>query len=146
VGVGQLQRSHQLVGPVDLRDADARPEPRRLDEHRVGEPLLDQTPDPRVVRRLPVDGEDDEVRHPQAGVTEDGLAGVLVHGQGRPEDARADVRQAEHLAQALHGAVLAEGPVQHREHDVERADGGRQVAPGGHEGLAVPRVEERPPV
>ena len=47
------------------------------------------------------------------------LAEVLVHRDRRPEDAGADVRQPDRLEQALHRAVLAERPVQRREHHVD---------------------------
>ena len=49
----------------------------------------------------------------------------LVHGEGRPEHARADIGDAGHLEQALHRAVLAEGTVQQREeHDGSVGIGG----------------------
>ena len=44
----------------------------------------------------------------------------LVHADGRGEHAGADVGDVRELEQALHGAVLAVRPVQHREHDIER--------------------------
>ena len=46
------------------------------------------------------------------------------------EHARADVGHAGELEQALHRAVLAEGAVQHREHDVDVRDRGRHLLAG----------------
>ena len=50
------------------------------------------------------------------------LEDVLVHADRRGEHARADVRDARQLAEPLHGAVLAERPVEDRQHDVDRAE------------------------
>ena len=52
----------------------------------------------------------------------------FVHAQRRREHAGADVRHVQELQQALHGAVLAERAVQHREHGVrlEQPAAGRQ--------------------
>jgi hypothetical protein len=47
---------------------------------------------------------------------------VLVHAEGAREHARADVRQAEELEEALDRAVLAERAVQDREHEVDLAE------------------------
>ena len=62
----------------------------------------------------------------QAGGGEETLHGVLVHGGGGAENARADVGDVGQLEEALDGSVLAEGAVQHGEDDVER--GGERVA------------------
>ena len=62
----------------------------------------------------------------QAGGGEEALHGVLVHGGGGAENARADVGDVGQLEEALDGSVLAEGAVQHGEDDVER--GGERVA------------------
>ena len=43
----------------------------------------------------------------------------LVHADGRPEHAGADVGHVGQLEQALHRAVLAVRPVQHREDHVD---------------------------
>ena len=47
------------------------------------------------------------------------LEEVLVHRERRAEHARADVGDARELEQPLHRPVLAEGPVQDREDDVD---------------------------
>ena len=57
-------------------------------------------------------------RQPARG--EDQLHRRLVHADGRGEHAGADVGDVRELEQALHGAVLAVRPVQHRKHDIER--------------------------
>ena len=81
-----------------LRDSDRRAEPGRLDEAGIAE---------RVVGL--VAGAQRDVRGDRdAVVAEHGLEDVLVHAERRGEHARADVRDAGELEQALHRAVLAE--------------------------------------
>ena len=53
------------------------------------------------------------------------LGELLVHRHGAGQHAGARVGQADHFEQALDGAVLAVGAVQHREHHV---DGGEDLA------------------
>ena len=52
-------------------------------------------------------------------VAEHRLEHVLVHAERRGEHAGSDVGHAGELEQPLHGPVLAERPVQHREDDVD---------------------------
>jgi hypothetical protein len=59
----------------------------------------------------------------------------LVHAQRRRQHAGADVGHAEALEQPLDRPVLAEGPVEHREDDV---DAGQARAQGHRHRLAVP--------
>ena len=54
-----------------------------------------------------------------SGGDEQRLHDVFVHARGRTEDARADVGNVGEFEQALDGAVLAEGAVQHGEDDVD---------------------------
>ena len=67
----------------------------------------------------------DVARDRDATVAQDGLEEILVHAQSRGGDPCADVRDARELEQALDGAVLAEGAVQDRQHDVDLAERGR---------------------
>ena len=55
----------------------------------------------------------------QAGGGEETLHHVLVHAGGGAEDAGADVGFAGELEEPLHGAVFAEGAVQHGEEDID---------------------------
>ena len=55
----------------------------------------------------------------QPGSRERALHRHLVHRDRGADHARADVRQVGELEQALHGAVLAVGTVQQRQHDVD---------------------------
>ena len=47
------------------------------------------------------------------------LGQALIHGHGRRGNVRADIGDARHLQQSLHGAVLPVLPVKHREHHVD---------------------------
>ena len=47
------------------------------------------------------------------------LGQALIHGHGRRGNVRADVGNARHLQQSLHGAVLPVLPVKHREYHVD---------------------------
>ena len=71
------------------------------------------------VARLVAGAQRDVPRHRDAVVAHDRLEQVLVHAERRGEHARADVRDARELEQALHGPVLAERAVQDREDDVD---------------------------
>src|SRR5436190_687607 len=57
-------------------------------------------------------------RDGDAAVAQHGLAEILVHAERGGGDACADVGNSRELEQPLDGAVLAEGPVEDREHDV----------------------------
>ena len=97
---------------MHLRDADGRAEPRGLHEHRIAEGVPDRVAEPdRVVAR---DGD--------AAVPQDLLEEVLVHREGGGGDSRPDVGDVGQLEQALHRPVLAEGPVQDGQHDVDLAE------------------------
>jgi hypothetical protein len=83
---------------VGLGDPDRRAEPRRLDEHRVGEGVS-----------IGVAGAQRHVaRDRDAAVAEDGLEEILVHRERRGGHAGADVGDAGELEQPLHRPVLAE--------------------------------------
>ena len=71
----------------------------------------------------------------QAGGLEGNLHEVLIHAQGRGGHAATHVVQVSHLQQTLHGAVLTEGAVQQREHNVHRRGAGN-VALSVHQGQA----------
>ena len=98
---------------------------RLLDESRralwVGAPLAAQQRDVGCLR--------------QAGGGEEPLHRVLVHRGGGAEHAGADVGDVGQLKQALDGAVLAEGAVQHGEDNVQR--GGERVAGLGEFGAGA---------
>ena len=68
------------------------------------------------------------------------LAERLVHARGRAQHAGADIGQADRLEHALDRAVLAEGAVQHREHDVDLP---RRAAVHAHERPAPGAGDER---
>ena len=109
VAARERDRRLELRLVVHLRDADRRAEPRRLHEHGIAERVLDRVAEPdRVVAR---DGD--------AAVAQHLLEQVLVHRERGRRDAGADVRDAGELEQALHRPVLAERPVQDRQHDVD---------------------------
>ena len=69
-------------------------------------------------------------RDRDSAVAEHGLEEVLVHAQRRGRDAGADVRHPGELEQPLHGPVLAERPVQDRQHDVDAAERAGAAAVG----------------
>ena len=108
----ELNRRREAALVVHLRDPDGGAETGGLDEDRVAV----------RVPRLVAEPERDVARHRDARVAHDRLELVLVHCERRAEDARADVGDAGELEQPLHRAVLAEGPVQHRDHDVDLAE------------------------
>ena len=96
---------------LDDRNPDAGAESRRFDDHGEAERVLD-TVAMAVEHR-------DAVRDRHALVPHDGLEEVLVHAERRGGHAGADVGDVRELEEALHGAVLAEGPVQDGEDDVD---------------------------
>ena len=110
---GELDRRRQLLLRSHLRDPNGGAEPRGLDEDgvavRVGE--------------LVADAQGDVPRHGNLGVAHHRLELVLVHRQRRAEHTGTDVRHVGQLEQTLHGAVLAEGPVQDWDHDVDIREG-----------------------
>ena len=110
----------KLAGVLHLRDADARAEVGRLDEHRTAERALAARRDRRR-GRAPSRARSTTavVADRQAVRGEDDLHHRLVHADGRGEHAGADVGHVGELQQALDRAVLAVGPVQDREDDVE---------------------------
>ncbi len=70
---------------------------------------------------------------------------MLVHADGAGRDATADVADAQHLEQALDGAVLAEGAVQECERDVDVAEIGELLAVyGGHSRAVLRDHPDRP--
>ena len=108
----ELDRRLQLVLAVHLGDADGGAEPRRLDEDRVAERVLDRVAEPDGV----------VCRDGDAAVAHHLLEQVLVHRERGRGDAGADVGHVCQFEQPLHGSVLAERPVQDRQNDVHGAD------------------------
>ena len=110
----------QLALVVRLRDPDARPEPGRLDEDRKS----------KGIARFVAESKGDVFRDRNPVVSQHRLEDVLVHAERRGEHARADVGDTGELEQALHGAVLAERAVQHREDDIDVRERRRDVLAG----------------
>jgi hypothetical protein len=104
---------------VHLRDAYTRPEIGRLDEERIGERALDPGGDRGGIGEPLAARDHYPVGHPQAAGAEDDLHHRLVHTHRRGEDAAADIRDVGQLEQSLYRAVLAVGPVEHGEQDIE---------------------------
>jgi len=132
---------------VDLRDADARAEVRRLDEERRRQARQQRRTDAGAVAR-PLGAQHHRVVDlRQAVLREDDLHHPLVHADGRGEHAAADVGQVGELEQALHGAVLAVGTVEDREDDVQAHalhDGAAAVAAiDGAPAIGAVDAEER---
>ena len=117
----------------DLEDPDARAEPRRLDPDRQPERLGPLAP--ALLAGLA------EVDLGDPALAEQPLEDQLVDRHRGGEHAGADVGDVEALEQPLHGAVLAERPVQDREGDVaaEQPAGGAQVDLG-----ALASASQRP--
>ena len=115
VGERQVECAVELVGRANARDADARAETSRLDEDGKAELGLDARAHGATVV---VRADQDLAGDVDAGIPQGGLAALLVHRQRGTEHAGANVRHVEHLEQALHRAVFAEGAVQHGEHHV----------------------------
>ncbi len=110
---GQLQRGFEFLAVVRLGDADRRAQVGGLDEHGVLEVVLDLI---RVQRATPLH---DVLDHRQAAFVAQTLGHFLVHGRRGSQHARAHVGQTGEFEQTLHGAVLAEGAVQHGKHHVD---------------------------
>ena len=103
-----------------LGNADGGAEVGGLDEHREGQfrgRSRRRSAWPRVSDHV-----FDNRQHPFPADT---FHHLLVHGDGRRHDARADVGQVGEFEQALHGAVLAEGAVQDGEDHVDVRLGAR---------------------
>ena len=91
---------------------------------------------------FPVSAQESQVPHErEPGVAEEALHHVFVHAGGRAQHAGADVSEVSQLEQALDGAVLAKGAVQHGKDDVH-VDGAifqaalRDIAFEGRERIA----------
>ena len=80
---------------------------------------------------------DRELDDGNASVPQETLRHVFVHAHCRPQHAGADVGHARELQQPLHGAVLAEGAVKHREHH-------QLLLPGAFESAARKRRGRQP--
>ena len=115
-------------------DAHRRAEVRRLDEEREAERLAPRDRGGAGSARSSARRSVTERHDGQLGRGEQPLHHVLVHADRRAEHARADVGHAGELEQALHAAVLAHRPVQHREDDVDAARG----APAERASVASP--------
>ncbi len=115
-----VDRGDELVAVAGLRHAHRRPQVRRLHEARVAQLVLDAQHERVDVLTL---AEREPARHGQVRRGERALHHHLVHRDGRPDDARADVRHARELEQPLHGAVLAVRAVQQRDDHVEPGRG-----------------------
>ena len=105
----------ELLPRPGLADPDRRSEPSRLDEDRTAKFGYNSVESRRVAM-----AETAEARDRQAAVAHQPLGDILVHRRGRAEHARADIRDAGDLGQALDRSVLAERPMQNREDDVDR--------------------------
>src|SRR4051812_31355121 len=130
----ECDRRPELGLVVHLRDADGRAEARRLDEYRIPEGVLDRV---TLANRVMTCDRDAAVAHHL-------LEQVLVHRERRARDARADVRDAGELEEALHGAVLAERAVEDGQHDVDGPERGESTAfRGNRQGLGGARSWRR---
>jgi hypothetical protein len=119
--LGELHGLGQPRRVAHLRDTEARPAARRLDEHRPAE-LRDACLAAGPVG-LPVALLDHEVRNLVEPVRrENDLGVVLVHAHRAGEHTGTDVPDAGDLQQALERAVLAVRAVQEREDDIDPAD------------------------
>ena len=74
---------------------------------------------------------DDVLDHRQPVPAAEPLRHFLVHRSRGRQNPGADIRQVREFEQSLHGAVFAEGAVQHREHNIDTgiAAGFRQDRP-----------------
>src|SRR5207248_8402982 len=109
-------------------------EARGLDEAGEAEGVVDRL----AVAQGDVSGDRD------AAVAQYLLEEVLVHAQRRCCNAGADVGNSRQFQQPLDGAVLAEGAVEDREDDVDRAQSRRRVRGWNRQSLrdrAVARAE-----
>ena len=129
LGEGQLERLVELATVVHLRDADARPSPRGLDEHRQaeGSGIRSHARPGRAPSRARVTVTHGETGTPAACRTI--FMKCLSMHERRIQHAAARVRDAERVEEALHRAVLAVDAVQDRKHDIDGAElSGRAVA------------------
>jgi hypothetical protein len=95
-----------------LRDAHGGAHVGGLDEHRVAVRVRDRVSQPQ--RDVSCD-RDARAAHQR-------LEDVLVHAHRRREHTRADVGNSGELAEPLHRSVLAERPMEDRQHDVHRSE------------------------
>src|ERR1700733_8157637 len=99
-------RFGELLSRPCLADADRRAQSRRLDEHRAAKFGGD-----RIERwRVPL-GEAKKARNRQAAVAHQTFGHILVHRNGRAEDAGTDIRHAGNFRCALDRSILAERAV-----------------------------------
>ena len=109
-------RLGELLPRPRLADPDRRAETRRLDEHRTA-----QLGDDSVEGRRVAFDEGEKARDRQSAVAHEPLGDILVHRRRRAQHARADISDAGDFGCALNRAVLAEGPMQDREDDIDHA-------------------------
>ena len=127
---GELERVGQLVGPVRLADADARAEIGRLHEHGPAERLA-----PTRSVTAGSSGSSTPCRSTSERATampasrSTALQNALSMLAAEPSTPAPTYGQPERLEQALDRAVLAEGPVQHGEDDVDLARRSRRSRP-----------------
>src|SRR3954454_19099170 len=102
-----------------LRNSYRRPKIRGLDEHGKRQPAAGlQDTGGRTSHRHIID----DRQHP---FLTDTLHHLLIHGDSRPEHARADVWQVGQLKESLHCPVLAERAMKYWEDDVDFGMGAR---------------------
>ena len=120
-----------------LRDADARAEVGRLDEHRIAQLVCGRASVIAAGSRSHSRRSTDEMRDDgRPAAANSVFITALSMPTADPRTPAADVGDVGELEQPLHGAVLAVRPVQNREDDVEAGagDGG-----GGLDRLQAPR-------
>jgi hypothetical protein len=140
---GKIHRFDQAGAGLRLGDADARAQVRRLDEHRIAERGFEAGRDP-VTLFLPDVAEHHAVRADrQARGSKHHFHDALVHSDRGGEDSRAHVGHVGQLEQSLNGAVLAVGPVQHGEDDVQVQAGDDRIAFGGIGAAAAADRQDR---
>jgi len=116
---GEMESGRELVVRVNLRHADGGAERGGLDENGIGERFFD------FVRgldgmALPVVAANGQPGHDRNFCGAQKFFGdILVHGDGRAEDARADEGETGEIEKALDGPIFAEGAVHDGEHHVE---------------------------
>ena len=130
-----FNRGHELLHRIHLGNTEGRTCAGRLHEH--GEAQLQHAlQNLLAVLVLPLAVGDDLVGADfQASGFESNLHEVLVHTHSGCGHAATHIVQVSHFQQTLHGAVLAEGAVQQREHNVHRRGAGN-VALSIHQGQA----------
>ena len=115
----EIHRLAQTGRVFGLRNAHARPEIGRLDEHREAQPAFELGGDD-IALQLPVVPQHDAiVADGQAAGREEHLGQRLVHAERGRGDAGADVGHVGEFEQALNRAVFAVRTVEHRKNDVE---------------------------